>query len=70
VSFAAVLSLERAREIAATISVDGSRPRVVTGESAGTTVYRVVLGPFETREAADRVGRSSRHSYWIFEDVP
>jgi cell division septation protein DedD len=70
VSFAAVLSLERAREIAATISVDGSRPRVVTGETAGTTVYRVVLGPFETREAADRVGRSSRHSYWIFEDVP
>lgn len=70
VSFAAVLSLERAREIAATISVDGSRPRVVTGESAGTTVYRVVLGPYATRDAADRVGRSARHNYWIYEDIP
>ncbi len=69
-SFAAVLSLERAREIATSISVDGSRPRVVTGETAGTTVYRVVLGPYDTREAAERVGRSSRHSYWIYEAVP
>jgi cell division septation protein DedD len=70
VSFAAVLSLERAREIAATISVDGSRPRVVTGETAGTTVYRVVLGPYDSREAAERIGRSSKHSYWIYEAVP
>jgi hypothetical protein len=70
VSFAAVLSFERAREIAATISVDGSRPRVVTGETAGTTVYRVVMGPYDTREAADRVGRAARHSYWIYEDIP
>ena len=69
-SFAAVLSLERAREIAASISVDGSRPRVVTGETAGTTVYRVVLGPYDTREAAERVGRSSKHSYWVYEAVP
>jgi cell division septation protein DedD len=70
VSFAAVLSLERAREIAATISVEGARPRIATGETAGTTVYRVVLGPYESREAAERVGRASRHSFWVFEDVP
>lgn len=70
VSFAAVLSLERAREIAGTISVNGTRPRVVTGETAGTTVYRVVIGPYDSREAADRAGRSARHSYWIYEDVP
>lgn len=70
VSFAAVLSLERAREIAGTISVNGTRPRVVTGETAGTTVYRVVIGPYDSREAADRAGRSAGHSYWIYEDIP
>lgn len=70
VSFAAVLSLERAREIAAGIAVDGARPRVVTGETGGTTVYRVVLGPYDTRDAAERVGRASGHSFWIYEASP
>ena len=70
VSFAAVLSLERARDIAAGISVDGVRPRIVSGETDGATVYRVVLGPYDSKEAAERVGRSSSHSFWVFEGVP
>lgn len=69
-SFAAVLSMERAREIAATIQVDGRRPRVVTGETGGTTVFRVVLGPFTSRDEAERLGRASGHSYWVYEGVP
>lgn len=70
VSFAAVLSLERARDIAAGISVDGVRPRIVAGETEGATVYRVVLGPYDSKDAAERAGRSSSHSFWVFEGVP
>lgn len=70
VSFAAVLSMERAREIAAAISVDGQRPRVSAGETGGTTVYRVLLGPYGSRGEAERVGKSSKHSFWVYEGVP
>ncbi|MGQ0646045.1 MAG: SPOR domain-containing protein [Gemmatimonadaceae bacterium] len=69
-SFAAVLSLERARDIAARISVDGDRPRIVTSETGGTTVYRVVLGPFASKDAAERTGRASGHSFWVYEGIP
>jgi hypothetical protein len=70
VSFAAVLSEARAREIADGISVDGQRPRVVKGETAGTTVFRVVFGPYNSKADAERVGRASRHNYWVYEGVP
>ncbi len=70
VSFAAVLSEARAREIADGISVDGQRPRVVKGETAGTTVFRVVFGPYNSKAEADRVGRASRHNYWVYEGIP
>jgi len=70
VSFAAVLSEARAREIAEGISVDGQRPRVVKGETAGTTVFRVVFGPYNSKAEAERVGRASRHNYWVYEGVP
>jgi SPOR domain len=70
VSFAAVLSQDRAREIAGTIAVDGQHPRVVSGLTAGTTVYRVIFGPYATKGEADRVGRSSQHNYWVYEGIP
>ncbi|MGQ0765693.1 MAG: SPOR domain-containing protein [Gemmatimonadota bacterium] len=70
VSFAAVLSPDRAAEIARDITVDGSPARVIVGETAGTRVYRVILGPYATRDDAERVGRASRHSYWVYEAVP
>ncbi|MCC6318633.1 MAG: SPOR domain-containing protein [Gemmatimonadaceae bacterium] len=69
-SFAAVLSLDRAREIAASINVRGERPRVVTGDANGTPIYRVVLGPFDSRDEAERAGKASGHSFWIFEGAP
>jgi cell division septation protein DedD len=69
VSFAAVLTEQKAREAAAGIVVNGLRPRVVAGQSGSTTIYRVVLGPYSTREEADRVGRDSKRQYWIYEDT-
>lgn len=70
VSFAAVLAEDRARELASSIRVDGVSARVVASRTDGTTVYRVVLGPYRTRAEADRVGRESKHSYWILEGPP
>jgi cell division protein FtsN len=36
----------------------------------GSTIYRVVLGPYATREQAERVGRESKQTYWIYEGGP
>jgi hypothetical protein len=70
VQLAAVLSEDRAREIARAIRVDGAQPRVVIGTVDGTRVYRVVMGPFSSRTEADRVGRQSGRDYWVFEGGP
>jgi hypothetical protein len=70
VSFAALLVGDKARELAASIRVGNENARVVTGVRDGSTIYRVVLGPYPTREEAERVGRESRQSYWIYEGGP
>jgi hypothetical protein len=70
VSFAAILDEAQARSLAARIRVDGQSPRITSSERAGKTLYRVVLGPFSSRADAERVGRASGQSYWIFEGVP
>lgn len=70
VSFAALLDGARARALADSIAVDGARARVVVVQRAGTPVYRVVLGPYGTRAAAEQAGRASRRSYWIFAGEP
>ena len=44
--------------------------RVVTAVRDGSTIYRVVLGPYATREQAERIGRESKQSYWIYEGGP
>ncbi|MEK7240189.1 MAG: SPOR domain-containing protein [Gemmatimonadota bacterium] len=69
-SFAAVLSESRARQIAAAMRVDGATPRVHSSERDGTTVFRVVAGPFDTREAAEEAGRRSGLPYWVYEVSP
>jgi hypothetical protein len=68
VSFAAVLTEQKANETAATISVNGMRPRVMPSQSGSTTIYRVVLGPYSSREEAERIGRDSRRPFWIYEE--
>lgn len=69
-SFAAVLSESRARSMAAAVRVDGSAARVQATERDGTTVYRVVAGPFTSKEAAEEAGRRSGIPYWVFEANP
>ena len=68
VSFAAVLTEQKANEAAAAITVNGVRPRVVPSQSGSTTIYRVVLGPYSSREEAERIGRDARRPYWIYEE--
>jgi cell division septation protein DedD len=70
VSFAALLVADKARDLAASIRVGSENARVVTGVREGSTIYRVVLGPYATREEAERIGRESKQSYWIYEGGP
>jgi len=69
-SFAAVLSESRAKSMAAAMRVDGAAPRVMSSEREGTTVYRVVAGPFPTKDAAEEAGRRSGLPYWVYETAP
>jgi cell division septation protein DedD len=70
VSFAALLVPERARELAAQIRVGNENARVITAMRDGSAIYRVVLGPYPTREEAERVGRESKQSFWVYEGGP
>jgi cell division protein FtsN len=70
VSFAAFVSEAPARQRAAIITVEGQKARVVTGETNGTTIYRVVLGPYPTKADAERIGRESHQSFWVYEGTP
>jgi cell division septation protein DedD len=70
VSFAALLSEEKARELASTVVVNGVKARVVPSQRAGTTVYRVVLGPYPNRAVAEQVGRDSQRQYWVYSGEP
>ena len=70
VSFAALLNEAKAHALADSISVSGTRARVVPSQRAGTTIYRVVLGPYPNRAAAEQIGRDSKRSYWVFPGQP
>ncbi|MEO7086437.1 MAG: SPOR domain-containing protein [Gemmatimonadaceae bacterium] len=70
VSFAALLNEAKAREQAAKIVIGGQTARVVTSVTDGGPVFRVVLGPYPTRDQADRIGRSSGQSYYVYAGSP
>jgi hypothetical protein len=70
VSFAVLLNESKARELAAKIIVDGKPARVVTGLNEGITVYRVILGPYMAKEEAERVGRASGQTYYVYAGTP
>ena len=70
VSFAAVLDEQVARQVASRIRANGETPRITTSDRAGKIVYRVVLGPYASRADAERIGKASGQSYWIFEGAP
>jgi hypothetical protein len=69
-SFASLLSESAARSLASRVRVDGRPPRIVAGTRDGITIYRVVMGPFPTREAADAAGKRSGMPYWVFAGLP
>jgi len=70
VSFAALLVADNARELAAQIKVGNEAARVVTAMRDGAAIYRVVLGPYPTRDEAERIGKESKQSYWVYEGGP
>ena len=70
VSFAALLVPDKARDLAAQIHVGSETARVITAMRDGSTIYRVVLGPYATRDEAERVGRESRNTFWVYEGGP
>jgi cell division septation protein DedD len=69
-SFAALLSEERAKAMAASIKVDGRPSRVVPGMRDGTPIFRIVYGPFDSRDAAEKAGKRSGLPYWVYEGAP
>ena len=70
VSFATLLAADRAKDMAERIKVDGRVARVIAGNRDGIPIWRVVLGPYDTRDEAERAGMSSRLPYWVFEGAP
>jgi hypothetical protein len=70
VQFAAVLTERLAHDAAAQVKVDGSTPHITTSMRDGRTIFRVTLGPYTSRADAERVGKASGHSYWIFQGAP
>ena len=70
VQFAALRSQSLADSLARTIAVGGAHPRVVEAPRNGTMIFRVVLGPYATKDDALRVAKASGASYWIYPGVP
>lgn len=69
-AFATVADRGRAQEMARRIVVDGRAARAIAVTSGETTSWRVVAGPFPTRDAADRAGMNTGIPYWVFEGSP
>lgn len=70
VSFAALLSEDKAQQVARSIKVGNTQAHVLSTTTAGSPIFRVVMGPFSTRQEADRIGRASKREYWIYEGSP
>ena len=57
-------------QLANTIVAGGTTAHVVTSSTAGSPIYRVVLGPYPTRDEAIKVARASKREYWVYEGSP
>ena len=68
--FAALRAQDAANDILHELHVTGATPRLVTTTHDGVTIYRVVIGPYPTREEAERIARTSGKSYWVYEGAP
>lgn len=67
VSLASHTNEADARTDAARVNVDGMPAHVATSPVGGRTLYRVVLGPYPTRAAAERAGSLAARPFWIYE---
>ncbi len=70
VQFAALRSEEAARRLAGELRIRGAPPRVLLTRRDGIAIYRVLAGPYPTREEAERIGEESDRSYWVYEGMP
>ena len=70
VQFAALRAEQAAIAAAAEIEAEGQRAHVVRTTQGGLDIWRVVLGPYPTRERAEQVARGTGRSYWIYEGRP
>ena len=70
VQFAALRGERAANAVASQIEADGQRAHVVHTTQGGLDIWRVVLGPYPTRESAEQAARSTGRSYWIYEGRP
>ena len=70
VSFAVLRSDSSANVMARAIRVRGQTARVVASFIDATPIFRVVLGPYPSRDEAEAVGRASGRSYWVYEGPP
>lgn len=66
VQFAALLDEQTAQKLAKSITIAGATARVVPAQRAGKTVYRVVLGPYPSRDAADKIGQAALRAFWVY----
>jgi hypothetical protein len=70
VQFAALRGEQAANAVASQIEAEGQRAHVVHTTQGGLDIWRVVLGPYPTRERAEQIARSTGRSYWIYEGRP
>jgi hypothetical protein len=70
VQLAAVRSDAAAREVVARMPPGSPTPRIVATQTSGTTLYRVVLGPYASEAEAERVGKRLGRDYWVYEGEP
>jgi cell division septation protein DedD len=67
-SFAALLDEQRARTMATTIKVDGRPVRVISAMRDKVTIWRVLAGPFPTKDEAEAAGRKTGLPFWVYEE--
>ena len=70
VQFAALRGEQAANAVASQIEADGQRAHVVHTTQGGLDIWRVVLGPYPTREQAEQAARKTGRNYWIYEGRP
>lgn len=67
VSLATHATEAQARADAAHVVVEGVPAHVATSPGDGKILYRVVLGPYSSRAAAQRAGSLAARPFWIYE---